>query len=29
MAYERYCPYYNVMKYFLPQEIDKLVERKV
>lgn len=29
MVYERYCPYYNVMKYFLPQEIDKLVERKV
>jgi len=29
MTYERYCPYYNVMKYFLPQEIDKLVERKV
>lgn len=29
MAYERYCPYYNVMKYFLPHEIDKLVERKV
>lgn len=29
MAYERYCPYYNVMKYFIPQEIDKLVERKV
>jgi len=29
MAYERYCPYYNVMKYFLPQEIDKLIERKV
>ena len=28
MVYERYCPYYNVMKYFLPQEIDKLVERK-
>jgi len=29
MTYERYCPYYNVMKYFLPQEIDKLIERKV
>jgi len=29
MAYERYCPYYNVMKYFLPQEIDKLIERKI
>ncbi len=29
MVYERYCPYYNVMKYFLPQEIDKLVERKI
>jgi len=29
MVYERYCPYYNVMKYFLPQEIDKLIERKV
>lgn len=29
MVYERYCPYYNVMKYFLPQEIDKLLERKV
>lgn len=29
MVYERYCPYYNVMKYFLPHEIDKLVERKV
>jgi len=28
MVYERYCPYYNVMKYFLPQEIDKLIERK-
>ena len=22
MVYERYCPYYNVMKYFLPQEIN-------
>ena len=29
MVYERYCPYYNVMKYFLPQEIDKLIERKM
>ena len=29
MVYERYCPYYNVMKYFLPQEIYKLIERKV
>ena len=29
MVYERYCPYYNVMKYFLSQEIDKLIERKV
>ena len=29
MVYERYCPYYNVMKYFLPQEIDKLIDRKV
>ena len=29
MTYERYCPYYNVMKYFLSQEIDKLIERKV
>lgn len=29
MSYERYCPYYNVMKYFLPQEIDKLLERKI
>ena len=29
MVYERYCPYYNVMKYFLTHEIDKLVERKV
>ena len=29
MVYERYCPYYNVMKYFLPQEIDKLIERKI
>lgn len=29
MVYERYCPYYNVTKYFLPQEIEKLIERKV
>lgn len=29
MVYERYCPYYNVMKYFLSQEIDKLIERKL
>jgi hypothetical protein len=29
MVYERYCPYYNVMKYFLPQEVDKLIERKL
>ena len=29
MVYERYCPYYNVMKYFLPQEINKLIERKI
>ena len=29
MVYEWYCPYYNIMKYFLPQEIDKLIERKL
>ncbi len=29
IVYERYCPYYNAMKYFLPQEINKLIERKI
>jgi len=29
MVYEWYCPYYNIMKYFLSQEIDKLIERKL
>lgn len=29
MVYQRYSPYYNVMKYFLPQEIDKLIDRKI
>ncbi len=28
MVYQRYCPYYNVIKYFLSPEIDKLLERK-
>lgn len=29
MSYQRYCPYYNVMKYFLSHEIDKLISRKI